>query len=272
MYRAARPDALDPAEAARMRTTLCRLSGELLTAPVVADDLGRLYNKDAVVRALLAAKAGGGEGGGGGGTDKRAAILPTHLSSLKHVTPATLTLADEGEGGDEPADPAAPRFVCPITGAPMAGRARFVLLRPSGLVVAERALTLAPDAVREAAGGAWEAPPLLLNPTGEEEAAVRAALLARRAGEAARKAAKKGNGNGKRGAAEVAGDGVKGGAAVKRAAPGDEETAEEAAARAARLKATLALAPEGANMGVFASLFTSSKAPARETFACRGRP
>ena len=261
MYRAARPDALDPAEAARMRVTLCRLSGELLAAPIVVDDLGRLYNKDAVVRALLAAK-----GGGGGGDDRKAATLPPHLSSLKHVTPATLTRADEAEGGH---DLAAPRFVCPITGAPMAGRARFVLLRLGGLVVAERALTAAPDAVREAVGGQWEAPPLLLNPAGEEEVAARAALLASRAGEAARKAAKRGGGK-RRGTAgeEGAGDGAGG---KKKAASG-VETAAEAASRAARLRATLALAPEGADKAVYASLFTSNKAPVKETFACRGRP
>ena len=148
MYRAARPDALDPAEAARMRTTLCRLSGELLVAPVVVDDLGRLYNKDALVRALLASKSGGGNAGGDA---KAPAALPPHISSLKHVTDAVLTLAD-GEG-DGTGDAGAPRFACPVTGAPMAGRARFVLLRPGGLVVAERALAFAPAAVREAAGG-----------------------------------------------------------------------------------------------------------------------
>ena len=262
MYRAARPDALDPAEAARMRTTLCRLSGELLVAPVVVDDLGRLYNKDALVRALLASKSGGGNAGGDA---KAPAALPPHISSLKHVTDAVLTLAD-GEG-DGTGDAGAPRFACPVTGAPMAGRARFVLLRPGGLVVAERALAVAPAAVREAAGGGWEGQPLLLNPSGEEEAAARAALLAKRAGEAARRAAKRG----KRGAVEEGEDAAAAAKKRAKAAPAAAAADDEAAARAARLKATLALAPDGADKGVFASLFTSSKAPVRETFASRGR-
>jgi hypothetical protein len=256
MYKAAKKDGPDPLALARMHVTLCRLSGEPLAAPIVVDDLGRLYNKDAVVRALLAAR----EGKNGGG-DGKAATLPPHISSLKHVSDAVLTRADEADNA-APANPDAPRFVCPVTGAAMNGRARFVLLRPSGLVVAERALSAAPAAVREAAGGGgWEGPPLLLNPSGEEEAAARAALLAKRAAEAAKKAAKKGGG--KRGAGVLAAD------APKKARPPGAE--DDAAARAARLKATLALAPEGADKAVFASLFTSSKPPTKETFACRER-
>ena len=53
----------------------CRLSGELLAPPVVADYLGRLYNKDAVLEFLL--------GRNGHFADSEAQVLcwSTYLSS-----------------------------------------------------------------------------------------------------------------------------------------------------------------------------------------------
>ncbi|GJN00736.1 hypothetical protein PR202_ga17939 [Eleusine coracana subsp. coracana] len=53
MYLAKKPDKVDPNEARLSRFTCCALSGEPLAAPAVADRLGNLFNKEALVEALL---------------------------------------------------------------------------------------------------------------------------------------------------------------------------------------------------------------------------
>ena len=45
---------VDPREAQLAKATRCQLSGQMLSPPVAADELGHLFNKDAVVAALLA--------------------------------------------------------------------------------------------------------------------------------------------------------------------------------------------------------------------------
>lgn len=53
------PSKVDPAAARRARWTLCHLSRQPLREPVVADALGRLYNKEAVVSWLIDRKVNG---------------------------------------------------------------------------------------------------------------------------------------------------------------------------------------------------------------------
>lgn len=47
------PSQVDPREEALARWTRCRLSNETLAEPCVCDELGSLYNKEAVLNALL---------------------------------------------------------------------------------------------------------------------------------------------------------------------------------------------------------------------------
>ena len=131
---------MNPAEAKLAQWTRCTLSGEVLQAPVVADELGSLYNKDAVVQALL--------------TKSLPASL-SHISSLKHLI--NLILEPNSAAGRSVADARsfqpgndAP-FVCPVSGAPLNGRFRFVVLRKTGHVVSEKAL----KQVRRGAGPAF---------------------------------------------------------------------------------------------------------------------
>eukprot|EP00775_Hariotina_reticulata_P005356 gene5356-5592_t len=53
MYAEKKPDKVNPAEELLARATRCRLSGERLAPPCVADELGSLFNKEALVHALL---------------------------------------------------------------------------------------------------------------------------------------------------------------------------------------------------------------------------
>lgn len=156
MYAAAKPDAIDPSLVAATRATACALSGKLLQQPLVADALGSLFNKEAVLSGLVT---------------KTLPPALAHVSSIRHVFDARVTEVGReegkntngggGEGGtgnggggrkreEANSDSLAPRFCCPITGVPLNGKNKFLLLRPSGLVVSERAVRVAMPAVEEA--------------------------------------------------------------------------------------------------------------------------
>jgi len=191
MYAEAKPDAVDPREAALARWTRCALTGDPLRAPVVADALGSLMNKDAVVGAMLsgglpaalrghvrglrsltdvrlatAAAAGAGADAGGGAGAPGAAAAGAGAAGGTTAAAAGSGGVGGGDGG-APSSSHSPSFCCPITGTPMNGRFRFYLHRPSGVVLSERALREAPRAiVAEALFGA-EAAAALEDPAGE---------------------------------------------------------------------------------------------------------
>ena len=120
----------NPLEDKLARWTTCQLSGERLAPPVVADELGALFNKDALLAALMAHS------------------LPpalAHISSLRHLI--NLRLARNPNYAGQSAASAADfqpgngaEWACPVTGLELNGRYRFVALRRSGHVVSEKAL------------------------------------------------------------------------------------------------------------------------------------
>jgi hypothetical protein len=126
MYKTKRVGELDRVEERKAQWTSCALSGAPLTAPVVADALGALYNKEALVQALMAQLQG-------------AAKLPSHLS-LKTITELKL-------GGD---GSASSPWSCAVTGTPLSPAHRFYAHRGTGLVVQAKALHDMKDLVREA--------------------------------------------------------------------------------------------------------------------------
>ncbi|NWI56791.1 RTF2 protein, partial [Calyptomena viridis] len=113
----------------------CALSQEKLCRPIVACELGRLYNKDAVIEFLLDKSP-----------DKTPMESASHIKSIKNVT--ELNLADnpawsgdkESIKGDKYDDLQSARFICPVVGLEMNGRHRFCFLRNCGCVFSERAL------------------------------------------------------------------------------------------------------------------------------------
>ncbi len=120
----------NPLEDKLARWTTCRLSGERLASPVVADELGFLFNKDAVVAALVTKS------------------LPpelAHISSLRHLIDLRLARNTNYSGQNaasvadyQPGNGA--EWCCPVTGLELNGRYRFAVLRGSGHVVSEKAL------------------------------------------------------------------------------------------------------------------------------------
>lgn len=255
MYRGKVPDKADPAQLRLARWTTCQLSGAPLSAPVVVDELGFLFNKDALVEALLG---------------KNVPPALGHITSLKHVVEVKLHV----ESGDAKAsDASVATYACPVSGAAMDGRARFVVHRASGLALSQRAFRDAPEVVADLlglpAGGAarpsaeglvdrGEAIPV--NPPADElqarrlEAAARLAreVLAKKERKSKRKEARAGAGAEKRGK-------VEGGRS--RADQGKSRTDD----------GVEGLAPKNADKKVWASLFTSSQKEqdVKETYLCR---
>lgn len=233
MYRGKQHDKVNPEEERLARWTACHLSGMPLAPPCAADELGNLYNKESVVQALLT---------------KSIPRSMSHISSIKHLIDVKLTAAD-GAAAD-----AAVRFACPVTGLPMSGKSKFVIVRPGGTgaghIFSEKALKELPAVVEETVGGKWAPSDLIpVYPQGEELEARQTVVMARMEAEAAAKAEKK--------AAKAAAKGNK-----RAAAAAGENGGEKAPEPAKKAKTVTAaeLMPEGADPKVWNSLFTSSKA------------
>eukprot|EP00187_Rhodella_violacea_P004527 CAMPEP_0174891556 /NCGR_PEP_ID=MMETSP0167-20121228/6618_1 /TAXON_ID=38298 /ORGANISM="Rhodella maculata, Strain CCMP736" /LENGTH=204 /DNA_ID=CAMNT_0016129783 /DNA_START=99 /DNA_END=710 /DNA_ORIENTATION=+ len=108
-------------DSARDQWTSCALSRAPLAAPVAACRLGRLYNKPALLTALLARKS-----------DPPLAIDPiAHVRNLRDVVDCNVQFVP---------DSSPPVLRCPVTLKDAHGGTRFVVLWPCGCVVAEAAV------------------------------------------------------------------------------------------------------------------------------------
>jgi hypothetical protein len=279
MYLGKKPESVDPAEARLARWTTCRLSGMPLAMPVVADELGNLMNKEALLTALVS---------------KAVPPALAHITSLRQV----LELRLERAPGAKPNS--AVQFACPVTGLAFNGSARFVAVRPSGHVVSCRAIkevrpaapllslllctpcdvslrwrpperaaaplpsTQVPQVVEELVGHKWAPEDLQpIAPTGDELERCQLAVEARL--EAAR-AAKREKKNGKHAKAAAAAAAVHAG---KRGAQAETESAAPPAAVAKKSRVA-ELMPAGADAKVWNSLFLDKSGPQeKETYCCR---
>ena len=162
----------------------------------MADGLGSIFNKEALLQALL---------------DRTLPPGLEHIRGLKSVTELKLALPSESDKGERMWDglggmvcgsrgcsfvgivwfcfssptthrlpslsTAVARFVCPITGVAATGKAHFIYNTATGYVVSERAMRELPKVVEESAGagskdGRW----VPLNPSEEELDKLRALL------------------------------------------------------------------------------------------------
>lgn len=107
-------------ERRRIRMTACLISQQTLKDPVVACRLGNLYNKEAVINALL---------------NKNIPAQCGHIRALKDVKPLLLSWAEsESEGGQK-------RMVCPVAREDLdTGGPRAVVIWPSGVVLSAKTL------------------------------------------------------------------------------------------------------------------------------------
>ncbi|XP_062060381.1 replication termination factor 2 isoform X2 [Lepus europaeus] len=154
----------------------CTLSQEILRRPIVACELGRLYNKDAVIEFLLDKSA-----------EKALGKAASHIKSIKNVTELKLSDNPAWEGdkestkGDKHDDLQRARFICPVVGLEMNGRHRFCFLRCCGCVFSERALKEIKAEVCHTCGTAFQEDDIIvLNGTKEDVEVLRRRMEERR--------------------------------------------------------------------------------------------
>ncbi|XP_068172417.1 replication termination factor 2 [Antennarius striatus] len=112
----------------------CALSQEKLRRPIVSCELGRLYNKDAIIEYLLDKSA-----------ERPNTEAVVHIRGIKDIKELNLTDNPEWEGerrtakGDKYEDNCG-MFICPVVGLEMNGKHRFCYLQTCGCVFSERAM------------------------------------------------------------------------------------------------------------------------------------
>ncbi|XP_067856831.1 replication termination factor 2 [Heptranchias perlo] len=117
------------------RWNYCAISQAPLRKPIVACELGRLYNKDAVIEYLLDKSP-----------EKCIIETAAHIKSLKDVKELNLTDNPAWKGdkantkGDKYEDLHRAAFICPVVGLEMNGRQKFCYLHACGCVFSDRAM------------------------------------------------------------------------------------------------------------------------------------
>jgi hypothetical protein len=157
----------DPNEVERIKWSSCAISKEPLKEPIVACELGSLYNKETVIRHLL---------------DKTMDESFKHIRTLKDLIPVRFTTnpAFDAKEEDKPVSP----FICPVTLAEVGRHQRFSLLKSCGCVLSERALREVPSQTCLQCGKPFETTDIMpLNPTPDEIGELRQAMETRRASE-----------------------------------------------------------------------------------------
>ena len=110
---------------------LCASTQEQLRSPVVACELGRLFNKESVLEMLL---------------DKtKMPDCARHIRNLKDIKELVLTSnaafkADANKGDAYDNNLQSAEYICPVIGIEMNGKFRFCFIWTCGCVMSERAI------------------------------------------------------------------------------------------------------------------------------------
>ncbi|XP_060724222.1 replication termination factor 2 isoform X2 [Tachysurus vachellii] len=155
----------------------CSLSQEKLRRPIVSCELGRLYNKDAIIEYLLDKSA-----------ERPNTEVVAHIRSIKDVKELNLTDNPAWEGerrnakGDCYEDMHCGMFICPVVGLEMNGKHRFCYLHTCGCVFSERALKEVKTEICHKCGDPFhENDIVMLNSSKEEQDKLQKAMEERRA-------------------------------------------------------------------------------------------
>ncbi|XP_016130935.1 protein RTF2 homolog [Sinocyclocheilus grahami] len=155
----------------------CALSQEKLKRPIVACELGRLYNKDAIIEYLLDKSA-----------ERPNSEVVAHIRNIKDVKELNLTDNPAWEGerhnikGDCYEDMHCSMFICPVVGLEMNGKHKFLFLQTCGCVFSERALREVKTEICHKCGDPFQEDVLVtLNGTKEEVEKLQKAMEERRA-------------------------------------------------------------------------------------------
>lgn len=270
MYAEKKPDKVDPNEQRLSKWLNCALSSEPLREPCVVDKLGNIFNKQALVEALLGKK------------------LPRefgYIKGLKDMITIKLTeipgLEDDVSGGG------GARYQCPITGLEFNGKYKFFTLRTCGHVLSGKAMKEVRSSSCLVCHEAFnELDKIVINGSEEEVAVLRERLDEERAKLRDKKAKKVKNGEVVAGGEEITQlSGAKRSIDVKVVEKASVKFDENGKVKnggvgvkgatsdaAKRFKAT-DMVPRNATKEVYASIFTSSKkGNFKETYSCRSLP
>ncbi|KAJ4875252.1 Uncharacterized protein Rs2_40270 [Raphanus sativus] len=250
MYAEKKPDKVDPNEQRLSKWLNCALSNEPLAEPCVVDLLGNLFNKEALVNALLSKK------------------LPkqfSYIKGLKDMVNIKLTSV-AGLSGD--IDTTSARFQCPVSGLEFNGKYKFFALRGCGHVMSAKALKeVKSSSCLVCHADVKESDRIVINGTEEEVSLLREKMEEEKAKVREKKGGSKKSK--KNGVAAVLAD-----ASVKVAKRQmDDGNVNANGVTGKKFKAGDAV-PVNATKEVYASLFTSSKKKSdfRETYSCRSLP
>lgn len=280
MYAVKKPDKIDPNEIRLSKWLNCTLSNEPLKHPVAIDKLGNLFNKEALVEALL---------------KKRVPKQFLYIKGLKDMIPVELSVIpgkeDRGLGDGEGTG-----FQCPVTGLEFNGKYKFFALKGCGHVLSAKALKeVKSSACLVCHKEIVESDKIVINGSEEEVAALRERMEGERAKLKDNKKVKKG----RNGDVAVNGEEVMGAPRLSGMKHGIEDKLVGKVARKVegngkvgingkievkdvknsttngsgkRFKA-VDVAPAHATKEVYASIFTSSrKSDFKETYSCRSLP
>ncbi|KAG6628065.1 hypothetical protein I3843_15G150100 [Carya illinoinensis] len=271
MYAERKPDKVDPNEQRLSKWTNCALSNEPLREPCVIDRLGNVFNKEALVEALLGKK------------------LPKEFGYIKGLKDMITVRFSRVPGAAESDENAGGRtlFECPITGLEINGKYRFLALRNCGHVLSAKALKeVKSSACLVCHEEFQESDKIVINGSEEEVAVLRERMMEEKAKvmeEKAKVREKKVKKNGEEGVElEISrlsgrkhGIDVK---AVEKAVSGKLD-GNGKSANGGVVKGSLKrfkagdMAPANATKEVYASIFTSSKkSNFKETYSCRSLP
>ncbi|XP_033097955.1 replication termination factor 2-like [Anneissia japonica] len=162
----------------------CSITQEPLRQPIVACELGMLYNKESVLEYLIE-------------TDKSAYTKCQHIKSLKDIKDLHLTENPTykndavKKGGGVYNDPHTAQYVCPVTGLEMNGRYKFCFLWKCGCVFAERALKEIKSDTCHSCDKPYDGDWIMLNGSSEDVELMRTKMEERKARIKAEKKAKK---------------------------------------------------------------------------------
>lgn len=249
MYAEKKPDKVDPNEQRLSKWLNCALSNEPLAEPCVIDLLGNLFNKEALVHALLS---------------KRLPKQFSYIKGLKDMVNIKLTPVAGSDGSSQ--DTTSAQFQCPVSGLEFNGKYKFFALRGCGHVMSAKALKeVKSSSCLVCHADVKDSDKIVINGTEEEVGLLRERMEEEKAKLREKKGVSKKN---KNGAAVVADTGAK---VAKRQM--DDGNVNGNGITVKKFKAGDKV-PVNATKEVYASLFTSSKKKSdfRETYSCRSLP
>ncbi|KAF8074409.1 hypothetical protein N665_1104s0017 [Sinapis alba] len=244
MYAEKKPDKVDPNEQRLSKWLNCALSNEPLAEPCVIDLLGNLFNKEALVNALLL---------------KRLPKQFSYIKGLKDMVNIKLTDVAGFDG-----DTTSAQFQCPVSGLEFNGKYKFFALRGCGHVMSAKALKeVKSSSCLVCHADVKDSDKIVINGTEEEVSLLRERMEEEKAKLREKKGVSK---KSKNSVAVVVDTGAKVAKRQMDDASGNGVTVK-------KFKAGDAV-PVNATKEVYASLFTSSKKKSdfRETYSCRSLP